>query len=67
MFSHLGAVLLATVALVLVGTLHTATTANANTRTIIALVAAPVAASGVRSAQVRAVTGASVGAIAIGY
>jgi hypothetical protein len=67
MFSHLGAVLLATGALVLVGTLHTATTANANTGTIIALVAAPVAAPGVRSAQVRAVTGASVRAIAIGY
>jgi hypothetical protein len=67
MFSHLGAVLLATGALVLAGTLHTATTANASTGTIIALVAAPVAAPGVRSAQVRAVTGASVRMIAIGY
>jgi hypothetical protein len=73
MFSHLRAVLLATGTLVLVGALHTVTMANANTETgigtgtTIALVAAPVAASGVQSAQVRAVTGASVRAIAIGY
>jgi hypothetical protein len=67
MFSHLGAVLLATGALVLVGTLHTAATANPNTGTIVALVAAPVAAPGVRSAQMRAATGASLRMIAIGY
>lgn len=67
MFSHLCAVLLATGMLVVVGTLHTITTANADTGATIALVAGPVATPGVRSAQMRAVTGASVRAIAIGY
>lgn len=65
MFSHLCAVLLAIGTLVVVGTLHTITTAD--TGATIALVAGPVATPGVRSAQVRAVTGASVRAIAIGY
>jgi hypothetical protein len=67
MFSHLRTVLLATGILVVVGTLHTITTANADSGTTIALVAGPVATPGVRSAQLRAVTGASMRAIAIGY
>jgi hypothetical protein len=67
MFSHLRAVLLATGTLLLFGTVHAISTATAIPETTIALVPAYDAAPGVQSAQVRAVTGASVRAIAIGY
>jgi hypothetical protein len=65
MFSHLRAVLLATGSLVLASTLYSVATATAGTAAAIALV--PGSSVGVQSAQVRAVTGASIRAIAIGY
>jgi len=67
MFSHLRAVLLATGTLVLAGALHSISTATAGTQVAIALVPAASLAPGIKSAQVRNVTGASVRAIAIGY
>jgi hypothetical protein len=67
MFSHLRAVLLATGTLLLVGTLHTVSTAPAGAEAAIALVPATGAAPGIQSAQVRSLTGAAIRAIAIGY
>jgi hypothetical protein len=64
MLSHLRAVLVVTGTLVLAGTVHTISTAAANTATVIALVPASTPEDA-QSSQVRAITVAS--ARAIGY
>ncbi len=67
MFSHLGAVLLASGALVLLSTVHSISTEVAHPQASIMLMPGSSPALGAHSAHARAVTGASVRAIAIGY